>query len=121
MRVKIKEEGVIGGLSTFMEEAMENYKGKWLEVDTTYLYQHSFNIVLPECPGKLFRVHNNHITDIINDVRLGLSRCIKCETTTPTEYKFCKKCDNKTYELVPGSSIPEKGFDPVSLIESCFH
>ena len=120
MRIKLRNNIPIPNAMTSLSgDFIYKYRGKWLDVDTKYLFRNSFNVSID---NKIIRIHNNYVSEIVDDVRLGLSVCVPCGELKPTTDNYiCSICGKVLYELVPGSKIPEKGFDPVSLIESCFH
>ena len=84
MRIKIKESDnlVYDKFKTYKyNEALKNNAGKWIEVETEYLFDDQYNTTI----GRIF---DRDIQAVENDARKGLAKCSYCGEV----FKYFKSC-----------------------------
>lgn len=72
---------------------LKNISGKTIEVDTEFLFPDQFNTVPIEgVSEKGLRIMSNLVEKVVNDQRIGLSKCQWCGAKNPSSVIVCMKC-----------------------------
>lgn len=75
---------------------LEAVQGKWIEVETNYLFQDQFNTVpIPGVSELGMRIMMESVEEIEDDVRIGLMKCGWCGKHTKNDK--CDKCGKAEY------------------------
>jgi hypothetical protein len=83
MKVKIKKNAYIWAGN--LRDQVKSLEGKWLEVETDYLFNDQYNIKTPN-----IRVYDSMVEAVKDDVREGLGKCKYCGTMLKVG-ETCKK------------------------------
>jgi hypothetical protein len=100
MKVQIRNNAFVStipsvGDSKEFKTFIENNGGKWLDVDTTHLFDNQYNLI-----GVPFRVLDEHISAVEDDSRVGMGKCKYCGSMI-REGETCTKhieCSNYSIE-----------------------
>jgi len=114
MRIKIKSNAVAVYLREFRGATVPNLKwaeilrkieGKWLEVETDYLFKGQFNTApIPGVSGVGLRIMENCVEEVENDARREMVRCRYCGYVAKwnkwyyeenEKGAFCVNCEKK--------------------------
>lgn len=93
MKVLIKKGGHLRGFSEMgWAKAMKEIEGKWVEIDTRYLFNNQYSTVGVRHASNGLRITEDDIVDIVDDARVGRSICNWCNRNCPSDFMFCPHC-----------------------------
>lgn len=105
------------------QRKLDIIRGRWIEVATKYLYNNEFATVkIPLISTGGMRINNREVEDVIDDFRIGRSRCDWCahHTKTGLPCHSCKRSSNLT-EFFPGTVAPiNLEFNAKSILATAF-
>ncbi len=85
-----KGYGGVGVAKDYYEE-LNKLDGKWIEVETSFIFKDQFNTVPLREGHNGLRVHLRNIKEIKNDFRIGRFLCRWCHANSPLGM-YCHKC-----------------------------
>lgn len=91
--IKIRKVGHIYANNSELREYLNKNAGKWVEVETDYLFHNQYNI-------EKFRIYDSMVEAVKNDKRIGLGKCNYCGKIVKTG-ETCNTYPNEkqmTYE-----------------------
>lgn len=99
MRIKICND-ISKKYQTCYQEQLQKVEGRWVDVDTTYLFTTQFNTLpISGVSESGLRIYLVDVAKIENDERIGRSRCGYCGLWATTGDQ-CASCTSGTSSMV---------------------
>jgi len=110
LKVRLKEN-CHNKYSGSYAEKLKLINGQWVEIDTEHLFKEQLNTKpIANITNVGLRIYQNDIEEIVDDERIGRSRCDYCSAWDDTG-KPCPNCNNETKymkEFFPGTKRKAK-------------